>query len=394
MSFLERLLAIRNTNKKVLLFGLGQENKQFLHWLVKVAGLTFENLAIAEQRDLSREEVLDSLEKEDFLSHLKTKVQKDSLSELWLFTQDKQWDFLQPQYLAQIEYIFKSPGIWSLHPYLIEFRKSKGIDAVLSPLTFFLERFRQKIIGITGTKGKTTTSTLTTHLLEQLLRSSPDTQARALYCGNTVNISPYLYWSDLQQDIKSQEYFVLELSSFQLQDLGFAKLSPHFSAITNYFIDHQDQHQSPQEYWLAKDQIWLHHKDADYLVCNQQIIDRSFLSRLFKTASANTSENLKAKLPNKALIIDEQLAQQISEYLDFANSPLQGLHNQFNLAIAVCLVELVNLEQKLLTNLSLTIDNNLLLQSIHTHKDFYAKHLQTFTPVKHRLELVRSVQID
>ncbi|NJK70816.1 MAG: hypothetical protein HC932_00895 [Thermales bacterium] len=214
-----------------------------------------------------------------------------------------------------VELVFKAPGIWSLLPELEDFRKRKGLNRVMSSLVFFVERFREQIIGVTGTKGKSTVSSLTNHLLNELGKD----RIKSYYCGNTTNISPYQHWTKLDQSVESKTFFVIELSSFQLQDLGYAKISPKYSIITNYYTDHQDQHASIEEYWAAKNNIFLYQNVGDVFVTTQELINKinaqSFDQKLIQLS-------------------DEDIQQKIADF-DFV---LPGEHNQTNLALSLSMI--------------------------------------------------------
>jgi UDP-N-acetylmuramoylalanine--D-glutamate ligase len=117
--------------------------------------------------------------------------------------------------------------------------------AVETEMTIFFRRCRGPILGVTGSKGKTTTTLL---LTEMLRRAAPQTVA----AGN-LRVSALAALAD----IDAQTPVVLELSSFQLERLGAVGLAPRYSLITNIGVDHVDWHGSLAAYRRAKQQIYL-----------------------------------------------------------------------------------------------------------------------------------------
>jgi UDP-N-acetylmuramoylalanine-D-glutamate ligase len=273
---------------KLLILGYGRENRQFLDWLLKILKVSNESIVIADKNPVQ----LDS-------DHLNIQsITGDS--------------YLQALQGDDLSIVVKAPGIWSLLPELQEFRKFKGQDSVVSSYSFFIQQFYDQVIGITGTKGKSTTSNLVTHLINGL------GGYKAIYCGNTSNISPYQFWTELDKTIDPKVYYVMELSSFQLQDLGFSQLSPKHSIIVNYYLDHQDQHARPEEYWGSKDQIFKYQRPRCNLVYNTQILDR-----------------VQTQIPIWGVGLDFEKSDMsgVKKYL-----ALPGRHNRFNALLALNLV--------------------------------------------------------
>ena len=143
-------------NKKIVIVGLGTENLQFLQWLKKVVQFKLENIFLADQQQ------------EGFRENLKTKLFKLGFSHkevvLLLNNLSNGKNYLKILENPEIEWVIKSPGIWSLSPEFVEFRGRKSPYRVVSSLCFFFEKFRSQIVAITGTKGKSTTSNLTNHI--------------------------------------------------------------------------------------------------------------------------------------------------------------------------------------------------------------------------------------
>ncbi|MFH1246159.1 MAG: UDP-N-acetylmuramoyl-L-alanine--D-glutamate ligase [Candidatus Liptonbacteria bacterium] len=148
--------------------------------------------------------------------------------------------------LAQYDVIFRSPGI----PYhLPEFRAAakKGVE-ISSATKLFFENCPCPIIAITGTKGKTGTATL---IYEILKAGKKDVRLGGNIGVPALNMLPKLHKKSL---------VVLELSSFQLQDL---ETSPHVAVVTETFPDHQDVHKNLAEYYRAKIAIARYQNSKD-----------------------------------------------------------------------------------------------------------------------------------
>ncbi len=150
---------------------------------------------------------------------------------------------LGPHYLEDLkdfDLIFRSPGV----PYL-----RKEFDPVRSKLTsatkYFFEKCPCPIIGVTGTKGKGTTATL---LFEMLRRAHEKSQKTKVFLGGNIGKTPVEFLDEMGRN----DLVVLELSSFQLQDLN---VSPHTAVVLGITPDHLDHHQSMDEYIEAKRNI-------------------------------------------------------------------------------------------------------------------------------------------
>lgn len=335
--YLEKLLSLP-AKDKIGIIGLGQENMQFVEWLLNTLKIKPSKILLADQREIDLSNPL---------FHEFNKFQHN------IFSGNDYLDILKQ---PSLNIIFKAPGIWSHKPEFEEFRNKHGKDSIQSSLVFFYERYRDQIITVTGTKGKSTTSSLLNHFLQnsQVVISH--------YCGNTTNISPYQFWTHLNQEVNPAEYFVVEASSFQLQDLAFASISSRYGVITNYYIDHQDQHGTPIEYWRAKDTIFKYQKDGEITLITQSVLDNT-----------QSKENL-----NKTILVSSDLAHEI--VIDF-DSLLKGAHNESNIA------------QALLMYLKIVNDNfdpnqkALIISNIQNCHQDIQKSLNSYKPLSHRQEV-------
>jgi UDP-N-acetylmuramoylalanine--D-glutamate ligase len=151
---------------------------------------------------------------------------------------------------AAFETVIRSPGvrIQEIAPHL-------GPSAHLTSATnIFFAECPGKIVGITGTKGKSTTSSLTAAILKNIF---PDVRL----VGN-IGI-PML---DYLKDADGETHFVIELSSYQLEDL---KRSPHISILLNIVPEHLDYHGGFEAYCAAKLNIARNQREGDLFIINQ-----------------------------------------------------------------------------------------------------------------------------
>lgn len=170
---------------------------------------------------------------------------------------------LGEDYLSDLSYdvIFKTPGMRYDIDELVRARKA-GV-MVTSEMEEFFKICPAKIIAVTGSDGKTTTTTLIDLLLRQ--------QGYTCHLGGNIG-KPILARIG---EIKPEDYVVLELSSFQLHTM---QQSPHIAVVTNVSPNHLDMHKDYQEYIDAKKNIFRYQKPDDILVSNlENEVTRGFL---------------------------------------------------------------------------------------------------------------------
>lgn len=149
--------------------------------------------------------------------------------------------------LTDFDIIFRSPGV----PYLTkEIQEAENQGVEISSLTkYFFAHCPCPIIGVTGTKGKGTTASLVAHILE--------VAGCKVFLGGNIGRPPIEFLDKLSKN----HYVVLELSSFQLQDL---RKSPHIAILLGITSDHLDHHKDRAEYVRAKQNLirWQKPKDT------------------------------------------------------------------------------------------------------------------------------------
>jgi UDP-N-acetylmuramoylalanine--D-glutamate ligase len=166
---------------------------------------------------------------------------------------------LGPTYLEDLSHydlLFRTPGLPNLHPSLQEARLQGG--EVSSQMKLFFALCPCPILGITGTKGKGTTTTL----LENLLKNG---QSKRVFSGGNIGRPPISFLENLRHD----DLAVLELSSFQLQDI---EQSPSIALALSITQDHLDHHATRDEYVEAKKNIGRYQVPSDTLITHADCI--------------------------------------------------------------------------------------------------------------------------
>lgn len=150
--------------------------------------------------------------------------------------------------LQDFDIIFRSPGISFFKPEI------QAVQEKMTSMTrYFFEHCPCKIVGVTGTKGKGTTSSLIADMLRRA--------ERAVFLGGNIGVPAVSFLDDLTEDA----IVILELSSFQLSDLD---RSPSIAVVLNVTSEHLDYHASVEEYRHSKYPILSHQRAGDIAILN------------------------------------------------------------------------------------------------------------------------------
>ncbi len=239
-------------NSKIGVLGAGVEGMALLEYLVKKG---FTDITLFDEKPLV----------EGLPEGVKTVLGPNSFGEIF-----------------DCEVLFRSPGI---HTSRLEEARLKGIE-ITSTTRYFFENCPCPIIGVTGTKGKGTTSTL----IYMILKAA----GLDVYLGGNIGESPLTFLDKLNADSR----VILELSSFQLQDLT---LSPHVAVVLRVTSDHMDYHKDREEYMDAKMSIVRYQKDSDICIVNGDY--EYALSVLELTAAAKYAVSRSGKVANGAFVL-------------------------------------------------------------------------------------------
>ena len=220
----------------------------------------------------------------------------------------------------------------------------------LSSLTQeFFDHCPAQIIGVTGTKGKGTTSSLIAVILEAAGK-------KVWLVGNIGK--PAL---DVLPKIEKDDYVVFELSSFQLQDL---QKSPHIAVMLMIVEDHMDAHADMEEYVAAKKQIFAHQGPADKAIyCDDNEISKAAVQ--FSRAESRLPFSNQLYLPNGVSERAGWIWYGAEPIVAVSDIPLLGRHNLQNVAAAIAATwEIVG------------------------DKEVIIRAVKSFKPLPHRLEVV------
>ncbi len=284
------------------------------------------------------------------------RVDESNLGEKANVLQNKGAKFICGDYylncLRNFDVVVRSPGVY--------FNKSELQDAikhgvvVTSEMELFFDFCPCKIIGVTGSDGKTTTTTVISEMLK--------CEGYNVHVGGNIGkaLLPEI------EKITSDDIVVVELSSFQLISM---RKSPDISVITNISPNHLDIHKDMDEYISAKKNIVLHQNGFGSLILNldndlsnsQEVFARGFVKKFSRKEKVTNGAFLDEKTQKICFAKNDK----VSEVLDVDDITIPGVHNIENYLAAISAVfELVS-------------------------ADSVQKVAREFKGVKHRIEFVR-----
>ena len=251
------------SKKRVAIIGLGTSNIPLIKYFHDLGS----SISVFDNREEDKidSDVINELQE----YHIKAYLGKDNLKNLKGF-----------------DYIFRSPSCLPTTPELVE-EANRGA-VVTSEIEQVLELSPSTIIGVTGSDGKTTTTTLIYTILK----------AQGYTCFLGGNIGTPLFTQI--KDMKPEDYVVLELSSFQLMGM---KVSPQISVITNISPNHLNVHKDYQEYIDSKKEIYLHQNEKGILVINK---DNDITKEFYKDAPGKVRYFSHKELLDNGVIFDER----------------------------------------------------------------------------------------
>ncbi len=234
--------------------------------------------------------------------------------------------------LDRFDIIMKSPGI------VLEEGALTDLSRLYSQTEIFLSVYREQTIGITGTKGKSTTSSLTYHVLKE--------------CGKKVQLLGNIGIPAFDGNVEKDDTIVFELSSHQLE---YTDVSPKRAVLLNIFPEHLDHYGTFEKYYDAKKNIFRYQQEGDTLICGEDTIPQE---KCLSTVFVFGKESMVKICPSSFVVDGEEIV------LDETN-PLLGEHNVNNIAVAY-----------------------LLTKPYGITKEEFLKALSTFKTLPHRLEKV------
>lgn len=300
-------------NKKILLLGFGREGKSTYRFIRK----HFPNqlIGIYDKKPVTEE-----------------------FKNVRLHTGDTFWEYI-PDY----DMVIKSPGI------VLNTTEPEILNKFTCQTDLFLESYRTQTIGITGTKGKSTTTALLYHVLHTAGKD-------ALLVGN-IGIPVF----DVIEEINENTAVVFELSSHQLE---YVTHSPHIGVLLNIFQEHLDHYGTFDKYKAAKENIYRFQQKGDFLLYNKEYFT------LPEDFSAETVTISNRPTDADALVKENTIYYDGNEFVvEEDKLKLKGMHNLYNIGAAYVLAK----------RLGITDDE-------------FRVASETFRPLPHRMEYVGEVE--
>ena len=243
---------------------------------------------------------------------------------------------------VEADIVFRTPGMHPSNP-AIEALRARGAE-VTSEMEVFFEVCPCTLLAVTGSDGKTTTTTLVSEMLKAA--------GKTVWLGGNIG-TPLL---PLVREMKETDYAVVELSSFQLMDM---KRSPARAVITNLAPNHLDIHKDMAEYIEAKTNIFRYQDERGLLILNA---DNAITSGF---RGNGTTRFFSRQKEADMCVTDGVICRHGEKVLPVGDILIPGVHNVENYMAAIAMVE------------GLVDDETI-------------RHVaKTFGGVEHRIELVR-----
>lgn len=258
--------------------------------------------------------------------------------------------------ILNADVVMKSPGIPDKSPIVKMLIENK--IPVISEIEFAAPFTKAKTIGITGSNGKTTTTMLTYHLLK----------SAGINVGLGGNIGKSFAWQVAED---KYDYYVLELSSFQLD--GIINYKPNIAIITNISPDHLDRYEYKYENYIAsKFRITMNQTENDFLIYDADDEAISEWLKNNKTKAQLIPFSLTKTFEKGAFLKDKNMEININEeefVMETHYIALEGKHNLKNAMAATSVAKLLQIRKKTIR-----------------------ESLSNFQGVEHRLEKVLKIQ--
>jgi UDP-N-acetylmuramoylalanine--D-glutamate ligase len=240
-------------------------------------------------------------------------------------------------HFSKMDEIVISPGIPTTHPSLIK-AVEKGVP-IISEIEYAYRYTKNiPVIAITGTNGKTTTTTMIAEALKLLVKR--------VFCGGNIGV-PYC---DLALSEEKVDYAVIEVSSFQLETIK--EFHPTIGLILNIFPNHSERYDDVHDYARAKFRMLLNMEAKDHLILGTE---NPYL------------DDIKDHPAHKLFFTKGNLPLEFLSKFDFSRARVKGEHNEANFFATYEVLRLLKID----------------------HLDvFFQKFIETFAGVSHRLEFV------
>ncbi|MGL5123055.1 MAG: UDP-N-acetylmuramoyl-L-alanine--D-glutamate ligase [Fusobacteriaceae bacterium] len=238
--------------------------------------------------------------------------------------------------LDEISLFVKSPGI--PHVEIVKKALEKKIEVINEIEVSYRELKKKspltKIIAITGTNGKTTTTSKIAELINFY-------GMKAQACGNIGK--PF---GEVVLEDKKLDYIVLELSSFQLENLK--EFKADIALIINLTPDHTDRYSSLDQYYDVKFNIANNQNEKDYFVIN--LDDKESMKRICKIKSKKIKISKNKTIKSDIFIKNNDLVYHETKIIDIDKLSLKGKHNLENMMFVVAVAEIIGIKNEVLVN--------------------------------------------
>ena len=277
----------------------------------------------------------------------------DSNQDLHKLNVEEDFIIFKEEDLDDIDLIVKSPGIYPFHE-LLEKAREKNIEIISDIELSYRNLKTENVIAVTGTNGKTTTTTILGDILRRV--------AKTYVVGN---IGRGIL--EITKEASDNDYVVIETSSFQLEDT--IDFKPHIGVLTYVTSDHLDWHKTRQNYVDAKFKIFKNQDENDFAILNYEDKD---LAEEYKLKAEKYYFSME-KIGDKGAYVDNgkiyfNNGENTEEVLDIKDIKIPGDHNVRNIMAAIIACKLLNIDL-----------------------DLIKKSILSFTGVEHRIEFVREV---
>lgn len=324
-----------------------EEFNEFLKFRkVAIIGLGVSNIPLIDYMYEKKARVMVFDDREE------SSIPKDILEKIKLYKFDYSFGKESLKKLKNFDIIFRSP---SCLPTKLELEEeSKRGAIVTTEIEMLMKMCPCKIIGVTGSDGKTTTTSLINSILTKA--------GYKTYLGGNIGTPLFTKLSE----IKPEDIVIIELSSFQLMGMD---ISPNIGVITNITPNHLNIHKDYEEYIDAKKNVFKYQSEDDKVILNY---DNEITNKCSKEAKSKVvffSGN--TKLEN-GFIVDDKIIKECKDgirehILDTKDVILRGKHNFENIATAIAATDGL-------------VDRNIAIEAV-----------KEFKPVEHRLEFIREI---
>lgn len=284
-------------NKKVIILGFGKEGKSTYEYIRK------------------------------YDKNIKLLIMDDNYQNIKLDDENVTYSKIDYRLFNDYDIIFKSPGVSFKNVDITSFK-----DKITSQLEYLLENKKGYIIGVTGTKGKSTTSSLIYEIIK-------NQGYKTFLLGNIGN--PIF---DVIDDIDEDTYVVIEMSSHQLE---YVKHSPDIAIILNLFEEHLDHYNSLDAYYKAKLNIAKYQSKEDYFLYSSDNEDLNRYKDLIQTDSIKYDITFEKKESSYTYLLDNFVVADDKKVFDINTEiNLKGMHNIKDIMFALTVSQILNLEEE------------------------------------------------